>query len=68
MLPNRGSRVVRFTPDHVKDLFEVIGALESLAGSLACACMTEAEICDIKAAHYQMQNEVYPARPAQVLS
>jgi len=55
MLPNRGSRVVRLTPDDVKHLFEVIGALESLAGRLACACMTEAEICDIKAAHYQMQ-------------
>jgi DNA-binding GntR family transcriptional regulator len=55
MLPNRGSRVVRLTPDDVKHLFEVIGALESLAGRLACAGITDAEICDIKAAHYQMR-------------
>jgi DNA-binding GntR family transcriptional regulator len=57
MLPNRGSRVVWLTPDHVKHLFEVIGALESLERRLACACMTEVEICDIKAAHYQMQTK-----------
>jgi DNA-binding GntR family transcriptional regulator len=54
-LPNRGARVVQMTRDDVKHLFEVIGALESLAGRLACEHITDAEICDLKALHYQMQ-------------
>jgi DNA-binding GntR family transcriptional regulator len=54
-LPNRGSRVVQMTRDDVKHLFEVIGALESLAGRLACEHIKDAEICDLKAIHYQMQ-------------
>ena len=55
ILPNRGARVVTLTQEDVKHLFEVIGALESLAGRLACAQITDAELCDIKAVHYQMQ-------------
>jgi DNA-binding GntR family transcriptional regulator len=55
ILPNRGARVVRLLLEDVKDLFEVIGALESLAGRLACERITDAEICEIKAIHYQMQ-------------
>ena len=55
ILPNRGARVVTLTQEDVKHLFEVIGALESLAGKLACAQITDAELCDIKAVHYQMQ-------------
>ncbi len=55
ILPNRGARVLPLTRANVKDLFEVIGALESLAGRLACAQITDAELCEIKAVHYQMQ-------------
>ncbi len=55
LLPNRGSRVVQMTREDIKHLFEVIGALESLAGRLACQYITDAEVCDIKAIHYQMQ-------------
>jgi DNA-binding GntR family transcriptional regulator len=55
ILPNRGARVVRLLLEDVKDLFEVIGALESLAGRLACERINDAEICEIKAIHYQMQ-------------
>jgi DNA-binding GntR family transcriptional regulator len=55
ILPNRGARVVTLTQADVRQLFEVIGALESLAGRLACAHITDAELCDIKAVHYQMQ-------------
>ena len=39
----------------IKNLFEVIGALESLAGRLACENISDAEICDLKAIHCQMQ-------------
>jgi DNA-binding GntR family transcriptional regulator len=55
LLPNRGARVVKLTPEDVRHLFEILGALESLAGRLACLHITEAEICEIKAVHYHMQ-------------
>ncbi len=55
ILPNRGARVVTLTLIDIKNLFEVIGALESLAGRLACDHISEAEICDLKATHCQMQ-------------
>jgi DNA-binding GntR family transcriptional regulator len=55
ILPNRGARVVTLTMSDIKHLFEVIGALESLAGRLACKNISEAEICDLKATHCQMQ-------------
>jgi DNA-binding GntR family transcriptional regulator len=55
ILPNRGARVVTLTLADIKNLFEVIGALESLAGRLACDHISDAEICDLKATHCQMQ-------------
>ena len=55
ILPNRGARVVTLKQEDVRHLFEVIGALESLAGRLACSQITEAELCEIKSVHYQMQ-------------
>jgi DNA-binding GntR family transcriptional regulator len=55
ILPNRGARVVTLTVADIKNLFEVIGALESLAGRLACQNISDAEICDLKAVHCQMQ-------------
>jgi DNA-binding GntR family transcriptional regulator len=55
LLPNRGARVIELTPEDVRHLFEVLSALESLAGRLACQHITEAEICEIKAIHYHMQ-------------
>jgi DNA-binding GntR family transcriptional regulator len=55
ILPNRGARVVTLTLTDIKHLFEVIGALESLAGRLACENISDAEICDLNAIHCQMQ-------------
>src|SRR6202048_801593 len=55
ILPNRGARVVTLTLADIQNLFEVIGALESLAGRLACEMISDAEICDLKATHCQMQ-------------
>src|ERR1700730_1766876 len=55
ILPNRGARVVTLTLADIKNLFEVIGALESVAGRLACNHISDAEICDLKATHCQMQ-------------
>jgi len=36
-------------------MFEVLASLEALAGELACARMSEAEIAEIQALHYQME-------------
>ncbi|MBT3307663.1 MAG: GntR family transcriptional regulator, partial [Alphaproteobacteria bacterium] len=36
LLPNRGARISRLTTADVDDMFPVMGALEALAGELAC--------------------------------
>jgi DNA-binding GntR family transcriptional regulator len=54
LLPNRGARVVRLTAEIVKDTMQVIGTLEAMAGELACERITEAELAEIRALHYQM--------------
>ena len=54
LLPNRGARVARLTVDAVEELFPVMGALEALAGELACARATDDQISEIRAMHYQM--------------
>ncbi len=52
--PNRGARVAGLTVNDVDELFPVMGALEALAGELACARITETELAEIRALHYQM--------------
>lgn len=54
LLPNRGARVARLDERDVEDMFQVMGALEALAGTLACAHITEAELAEIAALHYEM--------------
>lgn len=52
--PNRGARVAGLTAEDVDELFPVMGALEALAGELACARISETELAEIRALHYQM--------------
>lgn len=52
--PNRGARVAGLTVADVDELFPVMGALEALAGELACERITETELAEIRALHYQM--------------
>jgi DNA-binding GntR family transcriptional regulator len=54
LLPNRGARVVEPTEADVENMFQVMGALEALSGALACRHITEAELAEISALHYQM--------------
>jgi len=54
LLPNRGARVARPTPKDLADLFHVMGALEGLAGELACQNATEAARSEIRALHHEM--------------
>ena len=52
--PNRGAWVTPLTVDRVRATFAVLGALEALAGELACANASEADVAEIRALHYQM--------------
>jgi DNA-binding GntR family transcriptional regulator len=54
LLPNRGARVTKLTPEDAEELFPVMGALEALSGELACTRATDADIAEVKALHYQM--------------
>lgn len=54
LLPNRGARVVRLTGKDVDEMFPVMGTLEALAGELSCQRITDDEIDEIRALHYQM--------------
>lgn len=52
--PNRGATVARLTVADLDEMFPVMGALEALAGNLACARIADEEIAEIRALHYQM--------------
>lgn len=54
LLPNRGARVARLDPKDVADMFDLMGVLEALAGRLAAQRITEAELDEIRALHYEM--------------
>jgi len=54
LLPNRGARVRAFTENDIRELFEVMGGLEALAGRLACQNITDAEIAAVEQLHYDM--------------
>ncbi len=54
LLPHRGAQVTRLTAADLDEMFPVMGALEALAGELACARITEPELAEIRALHYQM--------------
>jgi DNA-binding GntR family transcriptional regulator len=54
LLPHRGAQVTRLTAADLDEMFPVMGALEALAGELACAQITEAELAEVRALHYQM--------------
>lgn len=48
-LPNRGAQVVSLSPEDVRHAFEVMASLEGLAGELAAARVTDADLDDLKA-------------------
>lgn len=54
LLPNRGARVRAFGENDIRELFEVMGGLEALAGRLACEHITDAEISAVEQLHYDM--------------
>lgn len=54
LLPNRGAVVAPLDAAGVREIFVVMGALEALAGELACRNATDADIDEIRSLHYQM--------------
>ena len=57
--PNRGATVTGVHLDGLRHVFEVLGALESLAGELACAQIDDVELAEIRALHYRMVLEFH---------
>lgn len=54
LLPNRGAIVSRLEPAVLAQTFEIMGALESLAGELACWRAPAGRIAEIRALHDRM--------------
>lgn len=54
ILPNRGARVSRLTLNDVQHTYDVMGALEGLAGEAACRRITDDELSTISEIHGQM--------------
>jgi DNA-binding GntR family transcriptional regulator len=54
LLPNRGARVRALKADDYKELFDLMGGLEALAGQLACESISAAQYAEIEALHHEM--------------
>jgi DNA-binding GntR family transcriptional regulator len=54
LLPNRGAIAVQLDEDDVRHAFEVMGGLEALSGELAAQRITDAELAEIRAMHFEM--------------
>jgi len=52
--PNRGARVRAITVQELEEVFPLMGAFESLAGELACAQISDAQIKELKRVHEKM--------------
>lgn len=53
--PNRGATVATISAEQVDELFPIMGALEALAGELACERASDGDIRRIRAMHERMQ-------------
>ena len=54
LLPNRGAVAVSLSEQDVRDTFEVMAGLEGMSGELAAQRITDAELTEIKALHFEM--------------
>jgi DNA-binding GntR family transcriptional regulator len=54
LLPNRGAIAVELSPADVLNTFEVMAGLEAQSGELAAERITDAEMAEIQAMHYEM--------------
>lgn len=54
LVPGRGGIVRRLSPQDVRNMLDVLIALESLAGRLACRNATDAQIAELRDVHDRM--------------
>jgi DNA-binding GntR family transcriptional regulator len=54
LLPNRGAIAVELTEADVLNTFEVMAGLEALSGELAAQRITDGELAEIRAMHFEM--------------
>ncbi|MDU3130055.1 MAG: GntR family transcriptional regulator, partial [Bradyrhizobium sp.] len=54
LLPNRGARVRPLSAADIRELFDLMGGLEGLAGRLACEKMSDEDIKNIEQLHHDM--------------
>ena len=54
LLPNRGAIAVELTEADVLNTFEVMAGLEAMSGELAAQRITDAELAEIRAMHFEM--------------
>jgi DNA-binding GntR family transcriptional regulator len=54
LLPNRGAVAVSLNEQDVLNTFEVMAELEGMSGELAAKRITDSELSEIKALHYEM--------------
>ncbi len=54
LLPNRGARVRAFKEQDLRELFDVMGGLEALAGRLACENISDETVQEIERLHHDM--------------
>ena len=54
LLPNRGAVAVKLTEADVAHSFEVLAALEGLSGELAAQRITDEELAEVRALHFEM--------------
>src|SRR5262245_12518731 len=54
LLPNRGAAVARMSEQVVADTFEVIACLEGQSGELAAQRITDEELAELRALHFEM--------------
>ena len=54
LLPNRGAIAVELTETDVQNTFEVMAGLEAMSGELAAERITDAELAEIRAMHFEM--------------
>jgi DNA-binding GntR family transcriptional regulator len=54
LLPNRGAVAVKLTEADVLNTFEVLAMLEGMSGELAAKRITDEELAEVRALHYEM--------------
>jgi DNA-binding GntR family transcriptional regulator len=54
LIPNCGAVITSPSADEIADMLQVLGVLEAFAGERACELITQEELGEIKALHYEM--------------